>query len=1043
MEKGCSQMKRNLQYWENPYMIGENKEDAHNLALPYDNFDDAVAGGDSPYKKSLNGVWKFYWQMGLETMRVDYRRADFDDRTWANADVPSLWQLNGYGKPVYLCNSYPRALSSRKSKIPTIDQNQNELGVYRRSFTLPSNWDGKEVFLHFGAVKAGFFVYLNGERVGYSQGSMTPAEFRITGFLKPGENQITLEVFRYTDGTYLEDQDMWFLSGVYREVYIYAENRLRIKDFYAQARLDDNYTDGLLDLEVTLQNDDEKPASVELEARLVDGDKQTLVGTVQSKAAPGQSKLALKHIVEKVRQWSAEAPNLYKLVLVLKQGDKMLSCKSIRIGFKRVEIKGNVLMMNGRRLIIKGVNRHDWDPDHGWAVPRERFYQDLYLMKNANINAVRTSHYPDDLLFYDICDEIGLYVMDECDMETHGVRRKNVPGDNPLWKDAVVDRMERMVLRDRNHASVCFWSLGNEAGDGENLLHMQKAARALDNTRPIHYEGYYDLTHSDFISRMYPLRSVVRKLRNQQAIKENIVDSVANALAADNKPVPAEMYKTRPVIYCEFSHAMENSLGNFQEYVDDFEKYDHMCGGFIWDYVDQAIRRDEDGVEKWLYGGDFDEGRSNYYFCANGIIGADRQPHPSYYEVKKVYANLKVHAVDLPRGLVSIQNKNLFISLDDYRLKWTVTVDGTVAQEGMVDKLKVAPLTSEEITLPYDPKTWPAGEALLSVSFITKTHTPWAQAGYEQSFDQFILENQPAAKKLQAEGKITVIKNGSIVRLSGRGFAAIIKRGALASLKYSGKEMLDSAQPMTPNFFRPLTDNDRGYLNFVPKIARIHPLYQWDRTSRHIRATGVHVKKHADGQVEVDVKWFAPFASGVRTNYRFDAVGSVTVKHCAAAIFLPLLKVGLRTGIDAGLGEAKFYGRGPHETYCDRKTGGKIAVHQMKVAELEHRYMRPQENGNRTDVRRLQLTGENGKGLTIKAPAGKQFNFSAGYYSQEKLDAAKHLYELKADPYITLNLDAAQRGVGGDLPGNTMLHPPYKMGTFKKYCFEFTLSRKG
>ncbi|HZK39798.1 MAG TPA: glycoside hydrolase family 2 TIM barrel-domain containing protein [Clostridia bacterium] len=1035
-------MKKNMQYWEDPHMIGENKEDAHNLALPYDNFDAAAAGGESPYKKSLNGVWKFYWQMGLETMRSDYRRADFDDRTWDNADVPSLWQLNGYGKPVYLCNSYPRVVSSRKSKIPTINQNQNELGVYRRTFTVPNNWDGKEVFVHFGAVKAGFFVYLNGERVGYSQGSMTPAEFKITDFLKAGENQITLEVFRYTDGTYLEDQDMWFLSGVYREVYIYAEKKLCIKDFFAKARLDEKYTDGLLDLEISLQNYGESTEKVEVEAWLVDEGKQMLIDTVESKATPGQSKLTIKHIVEKVRQWSAEAPNLYKLVLVLKQGEEMLSYKSIRIGFKLVEIKGNVLMMNGRRLIIKGVNRHDWDPDHGWAVPRERFYQDLYLMKNANINAVRTSHYPDDLLFYDICDEIGLYVMDECDVETHGVRRKNVPGDNPLWKDAVVDRMERMVLRDRNHASVCFWSLGNEAGDGENFLHMQNAARALDDTRPIHYEGYYDLTHSDFISRMYPLRSVVKKLRNQEALKENIIDSVANALAADNKPVPAEMYKTKPVIFCEFAHAMENSLGNFQEYMDDFEKYDHMCGGFIWDYVDQSIRVHEDGVEKWLYGGDFDEGRTNYYFCANGIIGADRQPHPSYYEVKKVYANLKVNAVDLARGVVSVQNKNLFITLDDYRLKWTVTVDGEAVQEGMVDSLKVAPLTSEEISLPYDVKTLPAGEALLSVCFITKTDKPWAQAGYEQTFDQFILENKPRAEKLQAEGHITFTKNGTNVHLTGRGFAAKIKRGSLVSLEYLGQEMLDASQPMTPNFFRPLTDNDRGYLNFVPKIVRIHPLYQWDRTSRHIRATGVKAKRLPNGQVEVSVKWFAPFASGVRTVYLFDAVGRVTVKHCTAGVFLPLLKVGLRTGIDAQLSNAKFYGRGPHETYCDRKTGGKIAVHEMKVAELEHRYMRPQENGNRTDVRSLQLTGENGKGLTIEAPAGKQFNFSAGYYSQEKLEAAKHLYELKADQYITLNLDAAQRGVGGDLPGNTMLHPPYKMGTFKKYCFEFTVSPK-
>ena len=1036
-------MKKVLNYWENPYMIGENKEDGHNLALPYNSFEEALGQGESPNKKSLNGVWKFYWQLGLEAMRCDYQRAGFDDSGWNDTEVPSLWQLKGYGKPIYLCNSYPKALSVKKDKIPLIDQKQNEIGVYRRGFSTPDGWDGKEIFLHFGAVKAGFFVYLNGKKVGYSQGSMTPAEFRITDFLKAGENQITVEVFRYTDGTYLEDQDMWFLSGIYREVYIYAENKLCIKDFFAKTTLDEKYRDGLLNLEVTLQNYSEKAADVEVEAWLIDEGKQTLMDTVQTQVTPGQSRLEVAHIVEKVRQWSAEAPNLYGLVLVLKQGDKMLAFKSVRIGFKSIEIKGNVLQVNGRRVIIKGVNRHDFDPDFGWAVPRERYYQDLYLMKRANINAVRTSHYPDDLLFYDLCDELGLYVMDECDMETHGARRKNVPGDNPKWKAAVVDRMQRMVLRDRSRACVCFWSLGNEAGDGENFMHMRKAALALDGRYPIHYEGDFDLTKSDFISRMYPMRTTVNKLRNQQVIKTSLFDAVANALAADSKPIPAEMYKTKPVIYCEYAHAMENSLGNFQEYMDDFEKYEHMCGGYIWDYVDQSIRVVEDGVEKWLYGGDFDEGKTNYYFCANGIIGADREPHPSYYEVKKVYANLKANAVDLSRGVVSIQNKNLFVSLDDWRLKWAITVDGIMVQEGTVDTLCVEPLTSTEITLPYDLNTLPVGEALLSVSFVTKTDKPWAQAGYEQTFDQFVLKNQPVAKESPAQGEIKFIKNGNTVSLSGKGFAAKIEGGALVSLKYCGKETLDATQPMMPNFFRPLTDNDRGYLNFVPKIVKLNPLYQWDRTSRQIKATVVKAKSLPGGQVQVSVNWLAPFASGIRTVYLFDGTGKVSVKHSAKGTLLPVLKIGLRTGIDAALNHVQWYGRGPHETYCDRKTGGEIAIHRMKVAELEHRYMRPQENGNRTDVRSLQLTDENGRGILIEAPAGNCFNFGAGYYSQEKLEAAEHLYELKPDKHITLNIDAAQRGVGGDLPGNSVLHPPYKMHSGKKYCVEFTVSPKG
>lgn len=1035
-------MKKTLNYWENPLMIGENKEDAHNLALPYDSMEEAAVQGENPYKKSLNGGWKFYWQLGLSARRSDYRRADFDDSLWDNIEVPSVWQLKGYGKPIYLCAFYPKAISVKKSQIPAINQDLNEVGVYRRHFSVPKNWDGKEVFLHFGAVKAGFFVYLNGEQIGYSQGSMTPAEFRITDYLNDGENQITVEVFRYTDGTYLEDQDMWFLSGIYREVYIYAENKVFIHDFFANATLDDKYTDGLLDLEIALQNDGKKTEAVEVEAWLLDGGEKKLIGTAETEAAAGQSKLTVSHIEKNVRQWSAEAPNLYRLMLVLKQNGQVLSCKSVRIGFKTIEIKGNVLTVNGRRVIIKGVNRHDFDPDYGWAVPRERYYEDLYLMKRANINAVRTSHYPDDLLFYDLCDDLGLYVMDECDMETHGVRRKNVPGDNPCWKEAVVDRMQRMVLRDRSRACVCFWSLGNEAGDGENFMHMRSAALALDKTRPIHYEGDFDLTKSDFISRMYPTERIVKKLVNQQAIKESLFDSVANALAADNKAVPAEKFKTKPVIYCEYAHAMENSLGNFREYVEDFEKYEHMCGGFIWDYVDQAIRVKENGVEKWLYGGDFDEGATSYYFCANGIIGADRKPHPSYYEVKKVYASLKAHAVDLAKGRLSIQNKNLFVSLDGYSLQWVITVNGETAEEGLIETLDVPPLASKEITLPYYLDVLPEGEVILTVSFITKQDKPWAPAGFEQTFDQFIIKPAQQKQIEPVPGNIEFSQTDDTVHVSGRGFSAVIKRGALSSLQYCGMEMLSASQPMTPNFFRPLTDNDRGYLNFMPKFVGINPLYQWKRTSNQVKAVSTKAVRLSGGEIEVKVKWFAPFANGVQTIYNFTDDGRLTVRHCAAGILLPVLKIGLRTGIDLTLKNVKWYGRGPQESYCDRLTGAKIAIHTLKVSELEHQYMRPQENGNRTDVRMLEVTDDKGTGIKIEAPAGQCFNFGAGFYSQEKLESAKHIHELKPDKFITLNLDAAQRGVGGDMPGNAVLHEPYKMRSGKKYCFEFTVTPK-
>ncbi len=1038
---------KKINYWEDPGVIGENKEKAGDLALPYDSLDEALSQADSPrpespYKKSLNGTWKFYWQQGTEDRPCDYRREAYDDSGWDDTPVPSLWQLQGYGKPIYLCNSYPKALSNKKSKIPTINPKLNEIGVYRRKFEVPKEWEGKEIFIHFGAVKAGFFVYVNGETVGYSQGSMTPAEFRITKFLKPGENTLAVEVFRYTDGMYLEDQDMWFLSGVYREVYLFAEEKLWIRDFYARAVLDESYKNGLLDLEVSLNNDSDQSLEAEVEVWLVDGENKFKIGESKLAVKPGESVLEFSHEQANVRSWSAEDPQLYKLGLVLKSEGKVLSSKSVRIGFKSIEIKGNVLMVNGKRVVLKGVNRHDFDPDHGWAVPRERYYQDLYLMKKANINAIRTSHYPDDPIFYRLCDELGFYVMDECDLETHGVRRKNVPGDNPLWKEAVIDRMERMVLRDRNHACVCFWSLGNEAGDGENFMHMRLAALALDDTRPIHYEGEADYRKSEFISRMYPLQGVVKKLRDQKEIKENLFNKVANALAADEKAVPKEMYATKPVIYCEFAHAMENSLGNFQEYVDDFEKYDHMCGGFIWDYVDQSIRKKTPEGDRWLYGGDFDEGWSNYYFCANGIIGADRQPHPSYYEVKKVYSNIKSHAVDLDKGLISVQNKNLFISLENWSMSWEITVDGKKHSQGLIEKLDVQALSSKEYELPLDIGSLPEGEAVLTLSYLTRFDSPWAEAGYEQSFDQFVLKESKKKKETLAEGKLKLNKKGGLVEIEGKGFSAAIRKGSLVSLKYDGLEVLCDKQPMKPNFFRALIDNDRSYLNFMPPLVRLHPLYLWDLASRMVGAYRIKTEKKDDGGFEVKVNWTAPFTHSVKTKYRFYPDGRMKIEYAAGGLILPMLRVGLRTGLSSRFEEATWYGRGPHETYCDRKTGGKIALHSKKVEELEHRYMRPQENGNRTDVRLLELSDKEGKGFTVEAKTGTVFNFSAGYYSQEKLEKAEHLYELEKDDYISLNLDIAQRGVGGDLPGNTMLHEPYKLKSGKKHKFEIFISPK-
>ena len=560
---------------------------------------------------------------------------------------------------------------------------------------------------------------------------MTPAEFRITDAIHAGENSITAEVYRYSDGTYLEDQDMWFLSGIYRDVYLYAENDIYLRDFYARAELDEACQDATLSVWTGVANwGKETVEDIVLDAALVGGTKLSFE-PLELVALPGNTRSFFTADIEKPLQWSAEAPNLYTLVLTLRKGDQVLSCKSVRIGFKRIEIKGEQLLVNGSPVLLKGVNRHDFDPDHGWAVPRERYYEDLNLMKQANINAIRTSHYPDDPFFYELCDEYGFYVMDECDMETHGVRRKDVPGSNPMWTQAVVDRARRMVIRDRNHACVCIWSLGNEAGDGENFKYMKQAILYHDDSRPVHYEGDFDLTTSDFISRMYPNGEMMEKLGTRQPITVSMFENIANSLAADNKPITAEMYRGKPVVLCEFAHAMENSLGNFQEFMDAFEKYDNLCGGFIWDFVDQAIHKKENGVDKWLYGGDFDEGATSGYFCANGIIAADRTPHPSYYEVKKVYQPIHTEEQNLLSGKIRVLNKFLFTDLSGFSLVWTIQAAGKTIQEGRINELHIQPGASAELVLPYDLTDLPAAECVLTVSFITKEDTPWAKAGFE------------------------------------------------------------------------------------------------------------------------------------------------------------------------------------------------------------------------------------------------------------------------------------------------------------------------
>lgn len=1039
--------KTTLLDYENPEIIEYNKEKAHAIWLPYDSLEEIAELSDSKYKLSLNGAWDFKWVFGNCPVPENFYISEYDSSDWDTLDVPSVWQLKGYGKPYYLAFDYPPALSKKINEIPKIDQSKNEKGFYRRAFELPKNFEGREIYIHFGAVKSAFYLYINGERVGYSQGSMTPAEFNITPFVNSGENVVAAEVIRFSDGTYLEDQDMWFFSGIYREVYVYAEPKLYLRDIFASSTPNETYTDWKLNVDVDITNKTRLDKGIIIEALLCDYHDFHIIESASGSfdaEMEAESCFCLEKLISSPRQWSAEEPNLYRLVIVLKDADNtVIEAKSIHFGFKSVEIKAEKILINGKPLLICGVNRHDFDPDFGWTVPRERYHKDLSLMKQANINAIRTSHYPNDPQLYELCDIYGLYVMDEADVETHAVRRKNVPGDNPLWTRAVVDRMERMVLRDRNYPCIFMWSLGNEAGYGSNFTKMREAARALDATRPIHYEGDYDLSVSDVVTKMYPTFELLHTLGHHEEVEINTFDALLNRLTvtADKKPMKPAQYQGKPVVLCEYAHAMENSLGNFQEYMDVFEKYPNMAGGFIWDFVDQSIRRKtQDGQEQWLYGGDFGEEVSHRYFCANGIVAADRTPHPSYYEVQKVYQRIKIRPVNLQNGFIRIENRYCFTDLSELRPKWTLTENGKAVLCQILEPISLAADKSCEIKLDYSEFEFkPDAEYHLTVTFFTVDETLWCEKDYPLAFEQFELRSSVPQIEPDETKTIEALDTGNEIIVQGEGFAVSVskKDGSISSIDYGSGDILRS--PMKPNYWRAYTDNDLGYANFKPELESLLalPVKRW-RTSTEIRKVRSVKLERSLGLATVTVEQRVPYCKGdVMTIYQIDSTGAIFVRHeiCPQK---DMLRIGFTMALGRQFESFTWFGRGPHENYCDRKTGSKVGIYSLNAKDIGHSYMRPQENGNRTDVRSLEISDKNGKGLLI---TGNLFNFSAWPYSQEALEKAKHQHELEEQDFITVNVDHMQCGVGGDFPGVASLHEPYIIHKGKQYVFEFAISK--
>lgn len=1043
--------------WEDPSIFKINKEDGHAIMMPYDSENEALSGKESKYKQSLNGKWKFYWQRGLKNQPENFQLVSFDDSHWDEINVPSVWQTEGYSVPYYYASTFPKAFSRTKSKIPSIDHNMQEIGFYRKTFVLDEVFDNREVFLHFGAAKSALEVYVNGEFVGYSQGSMAPHEFDITKVLKKGENVITAKLYRFSDGSYLEDQDMWWLCGIYRDVYLFAEPKVCLRDFYFKTDFDDTYNDSNVTLNMYFNNYNNIRGKIKVSAKLIDSKNEEIeLGSSEKELSGGKETITYNKTVKLPDKWSAETPNLYTLVMSVELDGKVICVKSYKVGFKKVEIKGEKIYFNGMPLMIKGVNRHDFDCDYGWAVPKYRYTQDLDIMKQNNINSIRTSHYPDDPYFYDMCNKYGFYVMDECEVETHGVRRKGVPGSNPVWTGAVVDRMQRMVLRDRNNPCIFMWSLGNEAGDGSNFMEMKKSALELDDTRQFHYEGDFDLTKSDVISRMYPTKDIMEKLGNKQPITISLYDNIANQLAADSKPIKAEMYEGKPVVLCEYAHSMENSLGNFQEYIDDFEKYDNMCGGFIWDFVDQALHvKDENGNDNYLYGTDF-QGKephklidipnttamtgSNVYFCANGIIGADRNPHPQIVEVKHGYQNIGITAKDIKNGEFTIKNKFLFTNLSDFNCKWVIKAEGKEVLNGTIGKIDCAPLEEKEIKIDYDlSKLSDDKELILTVFFETTKKSLGLDADYEIAFEQFVLNEMPKPKEIKSDKKLDFDINGKKITVNGENLKVVVDDGKVVSYVIDEKELLKA--PLEPNYFRALTDNDIDFLNFTPQWAKFHPFYAWQRATHHTKAVKTEVVKNGE-VVEIHIAFSTAGLKNSVATYKVYPDGKLYVFHSAIPT-KGMLRFGYQMTMESSMEYITWYGRGPKPTYIDRKLGSKIDLYESSVTDFEYRYMRPQESSNRCDVRYFTLTDKEGFGIRVDAYYDNPINFSAYHYTTDGLEKATHINDIPYADITTVNIDHRQLGVGGDLPGQAFVREPYTMPKNQKQEYSFVITPIG
>lgn len=1045
--------------WENHHVLQINREPARAAFTPFH-----AQKGDCSI--CLDGTWKFRWTPVPDERIVEFYQTDFNDKDWVGFPVPANWEVNGYGTPIYVSAGYPFKIDPpRVMGEPKVDyttyKERNPVGQYRRSFQLPAGWEARgQTFLRFEGVMSAFYVWINGERVGYSQGSMEPSEFNITNYLHAGENQIALEVYRYSDGSYLEDQDFWRFGGIHRSIHLLHTPDIRIRDYAVRTLpVSTDYQDFILQIDpqfsvyrgmtgkgTTLQGVLKDASGREIAT--LKGDVEDILD-LEHKAGRmnewypqrGPRKLGrMSATIKSPKRWTAETPYLYKLHLTLLTAEgEVIEQVEQSVGFRSVEIRNGQLLVNGAPVRFRGVNRHEHDPRTARVMSEERMLQDILLMKQANINAVRTSHYPNVSRWYELCDSLGLYVMDEADIEEHGLR--GILASTPDWHAAFLDRAVRMAERDKNHPSIVMWSMGNESGYGPNFAAISAWLHDFDPTRPVHYEGAQgaggepDPKTVDVISRFYT--RVKQEYLNPGIAEGEDKERAENARWERLLEIAERTNDNRPVMTSEYAHSMGNALGNFKEYWDEIYSNPRMLGGFIWDWVDQGIYKTlPDGRIMVAYGGDFGDKPNLKAFCFNGLLMSDRETTPKYWEVKKVYSPVELR---VESGELRVTNRNHHTDLSQYRCLWTLSIDGKQKDQGEITLPEVAPGESETIPLPVSiagkkASAKATSDLRLTISFILKRDALWAKAGHEVAWEQFcIQEGALLSSKLENRGRLKVRADEEHLSISGSGFSIQWEKnatGSLTSLTYHGKEMLAHPadfplQPVTQAFRAP-TDNDKSFGNWLAKDWSLH---QMDNPRISLDSFKHEVRE--DGAVIVRVQTRNRYKEGaiVTTSlYTILSDGTIDLKTTfqPQGILPELPRLGIAFCLSSDYNTFIWQGRGPQDNYPDRKTSAAVGLWKGSVADQYMHYPRPQDSGNKEEVRLLMLTDRHGKGIRVDA-VEDVFSASALHYTAQDLYKETHDCNLKPRYEIILSLDAAVLGLG-----NSSCGP----GVLKKYAID-------